>query len=70
MSYLQTVIKCWFATAIIETESCDCLEGFQLTQSIGGSTGSGLGTLLTLKIRGNYPYRISCTFSVYPYINY
>merc|ERR1711997_1390213 len=38
----------------------------QLTQSIGGGTGSGMGTLLLLKIRDNYPDRITATFSVYP----
>merc|ERR1712087_307014 len=49
-----------------ETENCDCPQGFQLTQSIGGGTGSGMGTLLLLKIRDNYPDRITATFSVYP----
>ena len=49
-----------------ETEACDCPQGFQLTQSIGGGTGSGMGTLLLLKIRDNYPDRITATFSVYP----
>merc|ERR1712113_765819 len=43
-----------------------CPQGFQLTQSIGGGTGSGMGTLLLLKIRDNYPDRITATFSVYP----
>ena len=47
-----------------ETENCDCPQGFQLTQSIGGGTGSGMGTLLLLKIRDNYPDRITATFSV------
>merc|ERR1719412_1860107 len=49
-----------------EAEGCDCPQGFQLTQSIGGGTGSGMGTLLLLKIRDNYPDRITATFSVYP----
>eukprot|EP01083_Nonionella_stella_P219129 785208_1 len=40
-----------------ETEGRDCPQGFQLTQSIGGGTGSGMGTLLLLKIRDNYPDR-------------
>ncbi len=26
-----------------ETEASDCPQGFQLTQSIGGGTGSGMG---------------------------
>jgi tubulin beta len=49
-----------------ETESCDCPQGFQITHSLGGGTGSGLGTLTLLKLRDNYPDRITCTFSVYP----
>eukprot|EP01084_Bolivina_argentea_P006851 12942_1 len=49
-----------------EVESCNCPQGFQLTHSLGGGTGSGMGTLLLLKIRDNYPDRITCTFSVYP----
>jgi tubulin beta len=49
-----------------ETESCDCLQGFQLTHSLGGGTGAGLGTLLLSKIREEYPDRIIATFSVVP----
>ena len=40
-----------------ESESCDCLQGFQLTHSLGGGTGSGMGTLLISKIREEYPDR-------------
>merc|ERR1712209_55141 len=49
-----------------ESESCDCLLGFQLTHSLGGGTGSGMGTLLISKIREEYPDRIMNTFSVVP----
>jgi len=49
-----------------EAEDCDCLQGFQLTHSLGGGTGSGMGTLLTSKIREEYPDRIMTTFSVVP----
>lgn len=49
-----------------EAEHCDCLQGFQLTHSLGGGTGSGLGTLLVSKIREEYPDRIMATFSVVP----
>ncbi|XP_017365916.1 tubulin beta chain [Cebus imitator] len=49
-----------------EAESCDCLQGFQLTHSLGGGTGSGMGTLLISKIRVEYPDRIMNTFSVVP----
>lgn len=49
-----------------ETENCDCLQGFQFTHSLGGGTGSGLGTLLISKIREEYPDRINSSFSVLP----
>ncbi|XP_055094927.1 tubulin beta-6 chain isoform X3 [Symphalangus syndactylus] len=45
---------------------CDCLQGFQLTHSLGGGTGSGMGTLLISKIREEFPDRIMNTFSVMP----
>ena len=41
-----------------ESESCDVLQGFQVTHSMGGGTGSGMGTLLVSKIREEYPDRI------------
>ncbi|ETO00283.1 tubulin beta chain [Reticulomyxa filosa] len=34
-----------------EAEGCDCLQGFEVTHSLGGGTGSGMGTLLISKIR-------------------
>lgn len=49
-----------------EAESCDCLQGFQLTHSLGGGTGSGMGTLLISKIREEYPDRIMTTYSIVP----
>ncbi|KAL3290029.1 hypothetical protein HHI36_023401 [Cryptolaemus montrouzieri] len=49
-----------------EAEACDCLQGFQLTHSLGGGTGSGFGTLLCCKLREEYPDRILSTFSVVP----
>jgi len=49
-----------------EAEGCACLQGFQITHSLGGGTGSGMGTLLIAKIREEYPDRIMCTFSVFP----
>lgn len=49
-----------------ESESCDCLQGFQIVHSLGGGTGSGMGTLLMNKIREEYPDRILNSFSVMP----
>jgi len=50
----------------LEIEQCDAPQGFQIFHSLGGGTGSGMGTLLLLKIRDAYPDRITCTYSVYP----
>merc|ERR1712045_404424 len=47
-------------------EGCDCLQGFQLTHSLGGGTGSGMGTLLISKLREEYPDRIMNTYSAVP----
>ncbi|KAF6285051.1 tubulin beta 1 class VI [Rhinolophus ferrumequinum] len=49
-----------------ESEACDCLQGFQVVHSLGGGTGSGMGTLLMGKIREEYPDRILNSFSVMP----
>src|SRR5271155_4049091 len=49
-----------------EAEGCDCLQGFQITHSLGGGTGAGMGTLLISKIREEYPDRMMATFSVVP----
>jgi tubulin beta len=40
--------------------------GFQITHSLGGGTGSGMGTLLISKIREEYPDRMMATYSVVP----
>ncbi len=49
-----------------EAESCDCMQGFQFVHSLGGGTGSGMGTLIINKIREEYPDRIMNSFSVMP----
>ena len=49
-----------------EAESCDSLQGFQLCHSLGGGTGSGMGTLIISKIKEEFPDRIMNTFSVVP----
>eukprot|EP00568_Trieres_chinensis_P007903 CAMPEP_0183307214 /NCGR_PEP_ID=MMETSP0160_2-20130417/17077_1 /TAXON_ID=2839 ORGANISM="Odontella Sinensis, Strain Grunow 1884" /NCGR_SAMPLE_ID=MMETSP0160_2 /ASSEMBLY_ACC=CAM_ASM_000250 /LENGTH=448 /DNA_ID=CAMNT_0025470761 /DNA_START=75 /DNA_END=1421 /DNA_ORIENTATION=+ len=49
-----------------ESETCDMLQGFQITHSMGGGTGAGMGTLLVSKIREEYPDRIMSTYSVVP----
>ncbi|CAJ1936511.1 unnamed protein product [Cylindrotheca closterium] len=49
-----------------EAESCDVLQGFQVTHSMGGGTGSGMGTLLVSKMKEEFPDRIISTYSVVP----
>jgi len=49
-----------------EAEECDLLQGFQVTHSMGGGTGSGMGTLLISKVKEEYPDRIISTYSVIP----
>ena len=49
-----------------EAKSCDCLQDFQLTHSLGGGMGSGMGTLLISKTCKEYPDHILNTFSVVP----
>jgi len=49
-----------------EAEGCDVLQGFQVTHSMGGGTGSGMGTLLVSKVKEEYPDRIISTYSVIP----
>ena len=39
-----------------------CAAGFQVCHSLGGGTGSGMGTLLISKIREEYP-GIGCSMS-------
>eukprot|EP00486_Rosalina_sp_Unknown_P011608 CAMPEP_0201592434 /NCGR_PEP_ID=MMETSP0190_2-20130828/190332_1 /ASSEMBLY_ACC=CAM_ASM_000263 /TAXON_ID=37353 /ORGANISM="Rosalina sp." /LENGTH=505 /DNA_ID=CAMNT_0048051203 /DNA_START=222 /DNA_END=1739 /DNA_ORIENTATION=+ len=49
-----------------ESEKCDCVQAYQLCHSLGGGTGSGLGTLILNRIRDSYFDRITAAFSVYP----
>lgn len=52
-----------------EAEACECLQGFQMTHSLGGGTGSGMGTLLLSKLKEDYPDRMVMTYSVFPSAN-
>jgi tubulin beta len=49
-----------------EAERCECFQGFQLTHSLGGGTGSGMGSLLMAMLREQYPKKILNTYSVLP----
>lgn len=49
-----------------QTELCDRFEGFEITNSIIGGTGSGFGSLLIGKIREEYPDKIFETHTIFP----
>ena len=49
-----------------EAENCDTIQGFQVCHSLGGGTGSGLGTLILYHLREEFPDRILSTVSVFP----
>ncbi|KHJ48200.1 Tubulin/FtsZ family, GTPase domain protein [Trichuris suis] len=49
-----------------EAENCDCLQGFQVSHSLGGGTGSGLGTRIIGNLREEYPDAMVASFSVTP----
>ncbi|CAE6522863.1 unnamed protein product [Rhizoctonia solani] len=49
-----------------QVENCDAMQGFQLIHSLGGGSGSGLGSLLLAKLREEAPDRMLATFSVFP----
>ncbi|OZC09086.1 Tubulin/FtsZ family, GTPase domain protein [Onchocerca flexuosa] len=49
-----------------EVERIDYLQGFHLTHSLGGGTGSGLGSVLISRLNDQYPKHLMSSFSVFP----
>ncbi|MBW0467350.1 hypothetical protein O181_007065 [Austropuccinia psidii MF-1] len=49
-----------------ESERCDVLQGFQIVHSLGGGTGSGLGTLIMSKLKEEFPDRMMNSWSILP----
>ena len=49
-----------------EADGSDSLEGFVLTHSIAGGTGSGLGSYLLEKLNDHFPKKLIQTYSVFP----
>ncbi|XP_033099898.1 tubulin epsilon chain-like [Anneissia japonica] len=47
-------------------EQCDCLQCFFLFHSLGGGTGSGVGTSILLLLQDNYPDIYRFVTAVYP----
>ena len=59
MDYMHDVIR-------KEIESCDGLQGFQMTHSLCGGTGSGFCSALLERLREFYCEKQVMTFSVFP----
>lgn len=49
-----------------EVEKCDAMEAFQMTHSIGGGTGSGLGSLIMQQLKQEFPDKMLSCYSVFP----
>jgi len=49
-----------------EADGSDSLEGFVLTHSIAGGTGSGFGSYLLEQLHDRYPKKLIQTYSVFP----
>jgi len=49
-----------------EADGSDSLEGFVLSHSIAGGTGSGMGSYMLEKINDRYPKKLIQTYSVFP----
>ena len=49
-----------------EADNSESLEGFYMTHSTAGGTGSGLGSYLLEKINDRFPKKLIQTYSVFP----
>lgn len=49
-----------------EADGSDSLEGFVLTHSIAGGTGSGMGSYILEKLADRFPKKLVQTYSVFP----
>ncbi|XP_070499056.1 tubulin beta-8 chain-like [Chironomus tepperi] len=60
------LIECVLEKCRLQAENCDLLQGFQMVHSIGGGTGSGMGSLAMKCLRNEYEDRVINTFSIIP----
>ena len=49
-----------------EIEPSDSFQGFQVTHSIGGGTGSGMGSLIIKRLEDEYFYLTTQSFTLFP----
>eukprot|EP00730_Choanoeca_flexa_P016199 TRINITY_DN7604_c0_g1_i3.p1 TRINITY_DN7604_c0_g1~~TRINITY_DN7604_c0_g1_i3.p1 ORF type:complete len:458 (+),score=96.96 TRINITY_DN7604_c0_g1_i3:235-1608(+) len=50
-----------------EADNSDSLEGFMLTHSVAGGTGSGLGSYVLERLNDRFPKKLVQTYSVFPH---
>lgn len=50
-------------------EGADCPQGLQLSQSLGGGTGSGLGSLILLKLRCHFTFHFMSNLSLFVFVS-
>ena len=62
----STVIDEVMAVVERNVQNTTSLQGFTVTHSLGGGTGSGLGSLIVEKLKEKYPKKPIFTFSVFP----
>lgn len=53
-----------------EADNSDSLEGFILSHSIAGGTGSGMGSYLLERLNDHFPKKLIQTYSVFPDYKY
>ena len=49
-----------------EADGSDSLEGFVMTHSTAGGTGSGLGSFMLERLNDRFPKKLIQTYSVFP----
>ncbi len=47
-------------------DNCTGLQGFMVTNSVGGGTGSGLGSLLLERLSVDYGKKTKMDFAIFP----
>ena len=65
--YLEGADEMWRLEEVIrrEAEESDNIQGLQMMHSLGGGTGSGMGTLLSDNLREEYPKKLLASFSIF-----
>lgn len=66
MSYGSEIIDDVLDQVRKQTELCESISGFQILHSLGGGTGSGLGSLILERLSEDYSDSLKFNFSILP----